>query len=177
MSLLGEISWDEIAPQGAPLPEGDYLVTVEAAQVKAAKKNPTTSSYAWRQYSNIRRLDGSTEFQLADGSTFRIGKRKLFKTSTLTNASEIAVRIGVGQIHKEAVAAGVVGKPEKGGKVTFPYDTPEKVNDYLTTVLVGRDVPVRVRQKVRADDQGNPVLNPDTQQPEIDVEVSDWLVK
>jgi len=170
MSLLNEISSEDITPQGRPLPDGLWKVTVLNAAVKAARAGGGT--YLWREYGNIFTTDGQKSVTLPDGSIFNVGNRKLFSRSTLDNANEDAVRIGNGQIKQEAVATGIVSKPGKGEKVAFTYA--DDMNAYTQT-LIGKEVVVRTAQKVRTGPDKKPVLD-DEGQPIVDAEIVQYVI-
>jgi hypothetical protein len=174
MSLLTSTA-EDFAPRGRTLPERVYLAEVEEAAVEvteAGDNGEPKKQRLTRRYGNIRLPDGTTEFQLADGSTFRIGNRKLFNRSWTVHTSAEAQRIGNGEIKREAVAAGLMEKPtkEKPSELNYPSW------DEYANALVGKTVRVRVRHEVRVDRATGKVVNdPATDAPIVDARVADYL--
>jgi hypothetical protein len=162
---------EEMQPRGRLLPEGEYVITVEEAKPESAGNGTQWS----RRYGNIRTPSGATEFGLMDGSTFRIGNRKLFKRSWITHPNSEAKRIGNTEILKEAIATAVIPKPTKEAPSTLPFDleTPEGAAEYATT-LAGRDVKVRVRHKTRDSKE----IDPETGKAKkvTDAEIVDYVL-
>jgi hypothetical protein len=150
MSIL-TFSSEDFAVQGRKLPNGDYLATVESAQV-AAVGNGTSFI---RQYGNLRTPEGATEFSQNGSGTFFIGNRKLFARSWVDHSNETAARIGNKEIATEAVSSGLIEKPAEGEKVSVDMDT-------HPTELVGRDVLVRTKLKPRNKEAKQEYENPST---------------
>lgn len=174
MSTLGEITFDDIAPRGKPLPDGTYKATViEATLENYSGKNrdgvPTSGTRLKRTYGNLRTKDGATEFQLPNGDLFRIGNRKLFARDWIDHTDTQQTEIGNTKIKQEAVSAGIVVRPEKGQKVSFDYA--DKMSEY-TSVLLGRDVTFDTKQKTREKDGA--VVKGDDGQPIVDVNISGY---
>lgn len=159
---------EDVTPRGRLLPEGVYRVAVEEAGPQEKNGNSTL----YRRYGNIVTREGQSEFTMPDGSTFRIGNRKLFKRSWIDHkGSAEATRIGQQEIKREAIVAGLMQKPEKGGPATELsfYNWP----DYAEA-LVGREFLVRVKHKTRTNTAGE-VVKDDAGEPVVDVEVVDWI--
>lgn len=165
MSLLSA-TIEDVTPKGRILPEGLYQTVVEMAGPNELEPGKTQLQ---RRYGNLRR-EGQTEFTVADGTTFRIGNRKLFARSWIDHPNADAARIGQQEIKREAIAAGLMVKPEKGGPAT-ELDFPSWAS--YAEALVSRELTVRVRHKPRVKN-GEPVLD-DGGQPIIDAEVVDWV--
>lgn len=138
--------------RGKPLPNGKYLVTIESAGPET-KDNGTQLAV---QCGNIRLPDGAGEFEQRDGTTYRIGQRKLFDRQWWDHKNEQAQAIGQRMIARQAVALGLMEKPEKGAEVEFPY---EDVGEYADAI-VGKDVIVVTRLKAKANASG-PVRDED----------------
>lgn len=168
------MSWEmdasELQGQGRLLPDNVYVAVVEEAVVEETENGVRVS----RRYGSLRLGDGATEFQLADGSMFKIGERKLFARSWWSHeTSEQSVAIGHKELAKEAIAAGLCEKPKKGEKFVFPFATAEE----YVAALIGKTLKIRSRQKNRMRKQGDgskqAVLDEDGQQV-VDVNVADW---
>lgn len=175
MSLL-TATHEELQPQGRLLPEGTYRATVEEASIEKTANGTRLS----RRCGNVRGRNGEAELALPDGSTFRIGNRKLFARSWIDHTNADAARIGNREIKKEAVSAGLMPKPEKGGSsdLNFP-GWPE-----YAQALVGRDVLVRVKHEQRMEQvqapNGTMVKQPAKDadgNPIVDVRIADWLTE
>lgn len=164
MSLLSADASD-FAPRGRPLPNRIYLATVEEVSINELENGTQLA----RRYGNLRTEQGAGEFEMPDGSTFTIGQRKVFCRSWIDHKNEKAAQIGQGEIKREAVAAGLMKKPEKGQKTSLDFkDWPS-----YAEALAGKDVRIRTKQIKRMkngqlvkDDEGNEI---------IDVEVAEWL--
>ena len=161
-----EIGFDDLTPQGKPLPGGKYLVDVYEAMEEETEQGNVR---VMRQYGNIRLPGGEVEFTATDGSTYHIGDRRLFARSWWTHTNEQANAIGHKELGQEAVAAGLMEAPVKGEpKKGFPFATAAEYAEALR----GKTLLVTVRQKVRtrklADGTKENVLDEETQQPIVD---------
>lgn len=167
MSLLSADASD-FAPRGRPLPNRVYLATVEEVSINELDNG----SQLARRYGNLRTEQGATEFEMPDGTTFTIGQRKVFHRSWIDHKVEMAAKIGQGEIKREAVAAGLMKKPEKGGpQTTLDFDSWPKYAE----ALAGRDVKIRTKQIKRMSKDKKTVLKDDDGREIIDVEVAEWL--
>lgn len=137
MSILKSTADDFVG--GRPLPNAEYRATVVQAQVEQTENGKRLT----RMYGNLRTREGATELALPDGSTFRIGARKLFARSWIEHSNEQAQSIGTREIKREAVSAGLMPKPAKGETVELPFDSWEEYANALT----GREVIVRTQLK------------------------------
>jgi hypothetical protein len=170
VSTLLTATLEELSPRGRPLPVGEYVVTVEQAQ-----KEGTQNGVQWsRRYNNIRTTTGQTEFTLPDGSTFRIGNRKLFARSWITHTNSEAQRIGNVEILKEAIATGLADKPTKDSPTVLLFDlsTDDGAAEYQNA-LVGKEVRVRVKHRSYESKE----LDPATGKPVVktEAEIADYL--
>jgi hypothetical protein len=132
---------DDFSVQGAKLPDGTYIATVESAVVEKTENGTRLT----RMYGNIRTKDGATEFSTNGSGTFFIGNRKLFARSWIDHSNEQAASIGVREIKREAVSAGLLQKPAVGQTTELAFDD----FDSYANALVGRDVLVRTKLKPR----------------------------
>jgi len=166
MSLL-TITHDDVQGRGRPLPDKTYRATIEEAAVETTDKGKRLT----RRYGNLRTVEGATEFELADGSVFRIGNRKLFNRSWFEHENEQAQRIGLGEIKREVISAGLAAKPGKGESVELNFASFEE----LAQALVGRDVILRSRQETRKDKVTKKVVKDEEGNTVTDVRVADYL--
>ena len=176
MSLLKSTYAEDFQPQGRPLPNGIYLVNVE----EAGPESVDNGSQLARRYGNIRTREGATEFTLPDGSSYRIGGRKLFKRSWIDHKNPKAAEIGQREIKHEAAAAGLMEKPVKGGAaVELEFGS---WGEYAAA-LVGKELLVRAQQKAKLTYANNPTTGArelvpvldDDNNPVFEAEVVDWL--
>lgn len=165
MSLLSADAAD-FAPRGRPLPNRVYVATVEEVSINELDNGTQLA----RRYGNLRTEDGTTEFEMPDGSTFTIGQRKVFSRSWIDHKNEIAARIGQNEIKREAVAASLMKKPEKGGK---PTTLDFKDWPTYAEALAGKDLKIRTKQVKRM--KNGAVVKDDEGREVIDVEVAEWL--
>lgn len=171
--MAWELDGDALNPQGKPLPDNTYVCEIEQAVVEE-KENGTRVSV---QYGSLRLPDGATEFQLADGTLFRIGNRKVFSRSWWEHSglatSEQTQSIGRRELARLAIAVGLVEKPPKGAKFTMPFETAEE----LAAQLGGKSLKIRTKQQKRtrklADGTKVEALDDEGQQI-IDVNVNQW---
>jgi len=166
MSLL-TITHEDVQGRGRPLPDKTYRATIEEASVETTDNGKQLA----RRYGNLRTIDGNTEFELPDGSVFRIGNRKVFARSWFQHSNEQAQRIGLSEIKREAISAGLVSKPAKGESVELNFDSFEE----LAQALVGREVIIRTRQESRKDRVTKKVLKDADGNVIVDVRVGDWI--
>lgn len=166
MSLL-TITHDDVQGRGRPLPDKSYRATIEEASIEVTDNGKRLT----RRYGNLRTIEGATEFEMADGSVFRIGNRKLFNRSWFEHANEQAQRIGLGEIKRECISAGLVQKPAKGESVELNFDTFEE----LAQALVGRDVILRSKQETRKDKATGKALKDEEGVAIVDVRVDAYL--
>ena len=158
---------DLVGGRGAPLPNRVYLATIEVAEAQQ-KDN---GKQVWRQYGNLRDAEsGLTEFEQADGSTYHIGNRKVSSWSWWQHNNPDAERIGQRELFREAVALGLVEKPEKGQETVFPFETAE---DYATEI-VGREVKIKTRLRQKQTKDKKPVTDEDGN-PVFEAGVVEWL--
>ena len=166
MSLL-TITHDDVQGRGRPLPNKRYRATVEEAAVESTENGKRLT----RRYGNLRTVEGTTEFEMPDGSVFRIGNRKLFARSWFEHSNEQAQRIGLSEIKREAISAGLATKPAKGESVTLDFESFEE----LAQALVGRDVILESRQETRIDKATNKPMKDEDGENVIDVRVGTWI--
>lgn len=176
MSLL-TITHDDVQGRGRPLPDKTYRATIEeAAAEDYSKTNGNGESYvAGRrlrlQFGNMRTTQGTTEFEMADGSVFRIGNRKVFDRLWFEHESEQTQRIGLSSIKRLAISAGLAAKPGKGESTELNFDSFEE----LAQALVGREVVVRTKQETRTDKKTKKAVLDADGNPTIDVRVGDYV--
>lgn len=166
MSLLSADAAD-FAPRGRPLPNRVYLATVEEVSINELDNGTQLA----RRYGNLRTEQGAGEFELPDGSTFTIGNRKVFHRSWIDHKVELAAKIGQGEIKREAVAAGLMKKPEKGATTTLDFESWPSYAE----ALAGKDVKIRTKQVKRLGKDRKTVMKDDDGREIIDVEVAEWL--
>ena len=128
---------EDFSGGGKPLPPRSYKVMVLEAKVETTENGTRLT----RMYGNIRTPEGAVEFENGDGTTYRIGNRKLFARSWIDHKNEQAQQIGQREIKREAVSAGLMQKPAKGETVELDYPSFE---DYAQA-LIGREVLVRTK--------------------------------
>lgn len=166
MSLL-TITHDDIQGRGRPLPDKPYRATIEEAGIEETENGKRLTS----RYGNLRTVEGATEFEMSDGSVFRIGNRKLFARSWISHTNEQAQRIGLGEIKRLAISAGLAQKPAKGESVELNFDSFEE----LAQALVGREVIVRSRQETRKDKTTKKVMLDEEGNAIVDVRIAEFL--
>lgn len=138
---------DDVQPRGATLPNGTYRVTVESVGPREKGKGTELA----RQYGNIRTRSGATEIPQADGSTYKIGNRKLFSGDWIDHENPEAVKVGHSRLTQEAIAAGLMQKPTtESPESDLPFPSWESYG----TALVGREVLVTVASRTYKDKAG-----------------------
>ena len=168
MSLLTATSDDLKGGRGQPLPDRVWTATVQSAQV-VQKDNGSRIEAVLTAF---RDRDGTPEITLPNGATYRPGNRKVFDRQWIDHTNPKAAEIGQRYIKKQAMSAGLMPKPTNWQTVALDF---ANFTDYAAA-LVGRDVTVRTKQRQRQTADGTVALDPETQEPIIDVEVGDYLV-
>ena len=174
MSILSA-SAEDFAVGGRTLPPSKLRATILDARIE----DHANGKRLYRMYGNLTTPDGATEIPPVNGGApFRIGNRKLFARSWIEHTNVQAQQIGNREIKHEAVAAGLMRKPEKGETVELD------VNDEYAASLVGKTVLVqtKVRKSFKNAMTGAFVLNPSPEAldkgevvAEEQAEIANWL--
>lgn len=147
MGLLTASLKDQKSGGGSSIPGGTYRVTVESVAPRSKGQGVELA----RQYGSIRTKSGATEIQQADGSTFRLGNRKLFSGDWIEHPNPEAARVGHARITQEAIAAGLMPAPTAENPETdLPFDGWES----YAAALTGREVLLTIRPKAYTSKTG-----------------------
>ena len=159
---------DMFGGKGKPLPNGVYRATIEQADAEDLE-NGTQIRLRW---GNIRVADGATEFELPDGTMYRIGNRKVFDRQWYEHQNEDAAAIGQRMVMLQAVALRFVELPERGSnsELEFPFSGPLA---YVEAVL-GKECLIRTRLRQRLDRQKKPARD-EAGDPIFDAEVVEYF--
>ena len=174
MSLLTATQDDLGTGRGKPLPNRAYRGTIEtAAEVPAGPGMQLKQRIGnIRTYSKAVDEDSQGALTLPDGSTYNIGRRKVFSKFWTTHPTPKAQKVGNAYLSRQAMSAGLMPVPSTGQSAELNFDSWQ---DY-GQASIGQDVIFTSKQVRRENGSGQPALDPETQEPIIDVEVADYIV-